>query len=91
MTLPDVIYERCTRLPDAAAQEALDFIDFLSQRYASVENTVASDDAVSYDKWFRSQVQRALDDPRPGISDEEVRAHFFKRRQSLSQPPENRT
>jgi DNA-damage-inducible protein J len=36
-----------------------------------------------YDAWFRTQVQEALDDPRPGIPDEEVRAHFAKRREEL--------
>jgi antitoxin (DNA-binding transcriptional repressor) of toxin-antitoxin stability system len=33
-----------------------------------------------YDGWFRSQVQEALDDPRPGIPNEEVEAEFAQRR-----------
>src|SRR5271154_7161649 len=33
-----------------------------------------------YDAWFRSQVQEALDDPRPGIPNEEVEAEFAQRR-----------
>ncbi|AEC18782.1 hypothetical protein PT7_0242 [Pusillimonas sp. T7-7] len=39
-------------------------------------------EAAAYDKWFRAQVQEALDDPSPGISDEEASAHmerFFTR------------
>jgi DNA-damage-inducible protein J len=32
-----------------------------------------------YDTWFRAKVQEALDDPRPPIPDEEVRAHFARR------------
>lgn len=36
-----------------------------------------------YDAWFRAKVQEALDDPRPPIPDEEVRAHFARRREEL--------
>jgi DNA-damage-inducible protein J len=34
----------------------------------------------SYDAWFRQKVREALDDPRPSISDDDVKAHFAKRR-----------
>ena len=34
MPLAETIYERSLRLPDHAAREALDFIEFLEQRYA---------------------------------------------------------
>ena len=33
-----------------------------------------------YDAWFRAKVQEALDDPRPAVSHEKVKAHFAKRR-----------
>lgn len=36
--------------------------------------------AVEHDAWFRAKVQEALDDPRPGIPHETVKAHFAKRR-----------
>jgi DNA-damage-inducible protein J len=36
-----------------------------------------------YDAWFRARVQEALDDPRPGIPDEEVRAEFAARRAAI--------
>lgn len=39
--------------------------------------------AAAYDKWFRSQVQAALDDPRPGIPHEEVSARWTKKRAQL--------
>ncbi|WP_175744493.1 hypothetical protein [Burkholderia multivorans] len=39
--------------------------------------------ARAYDKWFREQVQQALDDPRPRISNEDVKAHFAARRDEL--------
>jgi DNA-damage-inducible protein J len=34
----------------------------------------------AHDKWFRAKVQEALDDPRPAIAHEQVKAHFAKRR-----------
>ncbi|MFH1806172.1 MAG: type II toxin-antitoxin system RelB/DinJ family antitoxin [Pseudomonadota bacterium] len=34
----------------------------------------------AYDIWFRDKVQAALTDPRPTISDEDVKARFAKRR-----------
>jgi len=33
-------------------------------------------EAVAYDKWFRAQVQEALDNPQPAISDEEMKTEF---------------
>jgi antitoxin (DNA-binding transcriptional repressor) of toxin-antitoxin stability system len=42
------------------------------------DSKVASDP--EYDGWFCSQVQEALDDPRPGIPNEEVEAEFAQRR-----------
>lgn len=35
MTLSEMIYQHSLRLPDAAAREALDFIEFLEQRYGA--------------------------------------------------------
>lgn len=39
--------------------------------------------AAAYDMWFRSQVQAALDDPRPGIPHEEVSARWRRKRSQL--------
>jgi DNA-damage-inducible protein J len=36
--------------------------------------------SAAYDAWFRAKVQEALDDPRPGIPNEQVKAHFAKRK-----------
>jgi DNA-damage-inducible protein J len=36
--------------------------------------------AAAYDAWFRAKVQEALNDPRPGIPQEKVEAHFTRRR-----------
>lgn len=37
-----------------------------------------------YNDWFRAQVQKALDDPRPAIPDNDARAYFRKLKQQLS-------
>ena len=34
----------------------------------------------AHDAWFRAKVLEALEDPRPGIPDEEVAAHFAEMR-----------
>jgi DNA-damage-inducible protein J len=36
--------------------------------------------SAAHDAWFRAKVQEALDDPRPGIPNEQVKAHFAKRK-----------
>jgi DNA-damage-inducible protein J len=38
--------------------------------------------SAQHDAWFRAKVQEALDDPRPGIPHEQVKAHFAKRREA---------
>ncbi len=43
----------------------------------------AAHEAAAYDKWFRAQVQEALDDPRPGIPHEQVEKHFAAKRKEL--------
>ena len=40
-------------------------------------------EAAAYDKWFRNQVQAALDDPRPAIPHEEVAARWARKRAQL--------
>ena len=39
--------------------------------------------AAAYDKWFRAQVQAAIDDPRPSVPDDEVRLEFAAKREAL--------
>lgn len=43
----------------------------------------AAHEASAYDKWFRSQVQEALVDPRQAIPDAEVKKHFAAKRKEL--------
>lgn len=40
-------------------------------------------EAAAYDRWFRSQVQEALDDPRPGIPHDQVKAEWETKRKAL--------
>ena len=40
-------------------------------------------EAAAYDKWFRAQVQEALDDPRPSIPHEQVQAEWVIERAEL--------
>jgi hypothetical protein len=37
----------------------------------------------AYDTWFRAQVQASIDDPRPGVPDEEARRIFVIKREKL--------
>lgn len=88
MTLAETIYQRTLKLPEPAAREALDFVEFLEKRYGiddSAPRNEDAGDANAYDQWFKAQVQKALDDPRPGVSSEDARAYFAKRREALRQ------
>ncbi|MBK7898766.1 MAG: DUF2281 domain-containing protein [Azonexus sp.] len=86
MSLAETIYQRSLNLPDAAAQEALDFIEFLNQRYGLANASQGADgDAADYETWFAAQVQLAVNDPREGIPAEAAREHFAARRDALHQ------
>jgi DNA-damage-inducible protein J len=39
----------------------------------------------AHDAWFRSKVQQAIDDPRPPVANEEVKARFARRRATALQ------
>jgi hypothetical protein len=45
----------------------------------------ADGDTATYDIWFKTQVQQAIDDPRPGIAANAARKHFAARRDALRQ------
>ena len=40
--------------------------------------------AVTYDRWFREQVQASIDDQRPSIDDEQARKQFAAKRAALA-------
>ena len=52
---------------------------------AAHDRLKAAHQANAYDKWFREEVQKSLDDPRPSISDAEVEKHFAAKRKKIQQ------
>jgi hypothetical protein len=42
-------------------------------------------EAAAYEEWFKNQVQASIDDPRPSVSDEEVRRIFAAKRDAIRQ------
>src|ERR1700710_688778 len=52
-------------------------------RRDSSERMREAHQAAAYDKWFREQVQEALDDPRPPISSEEVERRMDAKKAAL--------
>jgi hypothetical protein len=56
-----------------------------SARADSSERMKRTHEAAAYDKWFRAQVQDAIDDPRPNLPGHQVSADFAARRTALKQ------
>ena len=54
-------------------------------RADSSERMKHAHEAAAYDKWFRAQVQEAIDDPRPSIPVHQASADFAARRTALKQ------
>ncbi|CAB3774746.1 hypothetical protein [Paraburkholderia humisilvae] len=52
-------------------------------RHDSSERLRDAHEAAAYDKWFRQQVQESLDDPRPSVPHEVVKADMAARRAKL--------
>lgn len=42
-------------------------------------------DSIAHDKWFREQVQKAIDDPRPSVPNEQAEAYFATKKAKLRQ------
>jgi hypothetical protein len=42
----------------------------------TVQDFESEEQAASYDRWFRAEVQKSLDDPRPNIPHEQVMAEI---------------
>ena len=76
---------RATTVLKEAGLSLSDAISLLLTRIANEGALPFSteDDSEEYDKWFRAQVQEALDDPRPPIPNEEVKARFARLRSEL--------
>uniref|UniRef100_UPI0039F6A686 type II toxin-antitoxin system RelB family antitoxin n=1 Tax=Sulfuriferula sp. GW6 TaxID=3345112 RepID=UPI0039F6A686 len=66
--------------------DAVDYDPTLKATRARPDRAVAmknAHEAAAYDKWFRAQVQEALDDPRPSIPHEQVQAEWAIERAEL--------
>jgi DNA-damage-inducible protein J len=59
---------------EAIAKRGAELVARVERRMAKAQN------AAEHDANFRAKVQEALDDPRPDIPHERVKAHFAKRR-----------
>lgn len=47
--------------------------------------------AAVHDVWFRAKVQEAIEDPRPGITHDQVKTHFAQRRAVALKKAETRS
>jgi DNA-damage-inducible protein J len=76
------VKERAGAVLEAMGLTASDAVRMLMTRIANEGALPAgfAVDPAAHDAWFRAKVQEALDDPRPPIPNEEVKAHFAKRR-----------
>jgi len=45
-------------------------------------------DAAAYDRWFKAQVQAAIDDPSVSVTDAEARQRFAAKRAALAARPQ---
>ena len=80
--IDSAVKERATVVLEKLGITVSDAVRILLTRTAN-EGALPFTPAVNtaeHDAWFRAKVQEALDDPRPGISDETVKAHFARRR-----------
>lgn len=80
--IDSVVKERAAAVLEELGITVSDAVRILLTRTANegvLPFTPAANTA-EYDAWFRAKVQEALDDPRPAIPHEKVKAHFAKRR-----------
>jgi DNA-damage-inducible protein J len=73
---------RAAEVLEAMGMTVSDAIRILLTRTAregALPIELIADDA-AHDAWFRRKVREALDDPRPAIPNDAVKAHFAKRR-----------
>ena len=55
-----------------------------AQRYEkNSERLKQAHQSAAYDKWLAAEIQAAIDDPRPNISNEQVKTHFAEIRAAL--------
>lgn len=79
------VKERAAAVLDELGMTVSDAVRILLTRTANEGALPFSQTQTSaeYDAWFRAKVQAALDDPRPAVPHEQVKAHFAKRRAAV--------
>jgi len=77
-----IVKEKATAVLEELGMTVSDAVRILLTRTAKegVLPFAMNANGASYDAWFRAKVQEALDDTRPAIPNEKVKAHFAKRR-----------
>lgn len=70
MSLAEQIYQHSRRLPEHVAQEALDFIEFLEQRYSITK--VAPDQSDETERFFAAISPGLSEDFPDDISDDDL-------------------
>ncbi len=54
-----------------------------STKNKAAERMREAHQAAAYTQWLKAEIQEAIDDPRPGIPNDEVKKHFAKKREAL--------
>lgn len=76
MTLAEQIYQHSRKLPEQAAREALDFIEFLERRYSAKTVTSSGDT----DTFLATVAGKLSDDFPNDITDDDLGADVPRRR-----------
>lgn len=75
MSLADEIYQHSLTLPDEAAREALDFIEFLEQRYGKKATSAPKPETGNGEQWKKQLASM----PNVGSDEDFVRQKDFGR------------
>jgi DNA-damage-inducible protein J len=81
------VKERAAEVLSAMGMTVSDAVRMLLTRTANegVLPLLPAKQSEEYDAWFRAKVQEALDDPRPPLPNEEIRANFATIRAEMIQ------
>jgi DNA-damage-inducible protein J len=76
------VKERASAVLDTLGMTVSDAVRILLTRTANegVLPFTLTQTSAEYEAWFRAKVREALEDPRPGIPNSQVKARFAKRR-----------
>ncbi len=83
------IRDRAAEVLDGLGLSVSDAVRILLTRIADEGALPAglTSDPAAHDAWFRRRVREALDDPRPTVPHDQVKAEFTSRRAALIEKP----